>query len=1612
MACKYIYKGTTYTKEEFESFVKEEFVKKSPENKFLSLLEKDSNWVTFFIKSIISDSAKKGYEKVLFPSGNTASKVEGHTTLEEFKKQKEDRIKELENDKQSILNGKSRRYKDIWFDKNNLIVDDNKVSESEFSEKLNQVFDIEINQLKQELERVETEGFGALKPIYNFYENTVTNILNKTYGKENVKQITDEYGNTWNEVDLSNEKVIKDTNNISFSNREFDNQEKRQAQNSKRPLTDNFVEYKNYKLALLETITKTLHELYISRRNPKKNIKEINDKIDKLVLISNNLKNDITKLEANEIVFIFQALVEEIDSLSNELDSNIDITTFKSRLEFLYKFIKGISIDNKVESELENLKAFNHPDFEKISLSVDELNLKYKSKLNLIKENIIKSDITYYNNVLSNDKVTKEDLENMFNTPNDINWLEKTFLGINSTSGEESVIPQILKSFLEEKVTLREAEVKSYKDRLKLLAKKLNNNLDFIFEKSENGVKTGNIISVVSPKYTKKLSEYNRIASSKDKKEVEKYSEKINWLSNNAVVIDFRKLKIVKDLYGNIYPENFIYTDREMEEYEKYIREEIGPLYDKTISKILNNLENFQAIKNNILESDSAYKDASIARINPWEFLSHYYSKNRKESLKINNGTSINVVYPDASNIVFIPKRSIFLGFNESGDEVSINTGYYNLDFNDIIKDNDKLEYWNLITEIYEDFISPTYDNQYLSKLSFAKFEKDSIEAIDSSKGLLKGTTLLRESLNSFKSFFYERGYYSNKDGIRNNYSDNTANEIRDLSKILSLKNKNEILDTAKKLNIKTDGVIIDTIIKEIATYQVMESYSSDITKTTLALLDMTALQKARQDVLPISNILLDSHKLQSMEIRDGDKTVREERKNSVEKLENWINRVVKNQNEVYRGSASFIGKDISKNTLLETILNKMGNIPFIKRYINKKSSYLLSDTDKKILEELRKLQETGHNKDSSGTFKLGDITYRIANSDTETFYSKIVDTEIKKIDEKEYEDMFQIYVQDKINSLGIPLNTAGIIQGILKTIILKSLGFNPISGIFNRIEGKNSGLIMDSTGSYWTKGNIHKANNFLAFSNFLKFLPERFTPTQLKKIQELEKFEIILQNMNLLQDRKNELDRNTDSSKFNYSESFDIYKFAVTLPEFKNQGSIILSILLDAKIKSKITNREVPIFDGTSFPAYEIVNGTLSLKEEFRTPENILNWENFNIDEINLENNQYFLIKNKIKKAISRSQGNYDSLDVINATKNIWGRALTLFMKWMPEHVMQRFSSGENFDLTSGKKDMKGRYRYLFENNPALFTSGIVSLFIGFGMTPFNSLIGLGFSGFVIGKYLKDLYKGNIKRESNNILEFTAFTKSILISTLNYPLEFFNSNKFITEDSNNTVSRIINMIPGYNKTNLSKDEILNLQAIAKELAIKLTFLSVMLLAKKLTWDDDDDEDSNKRQVHNFIDNQLTRLISSLSNWTNPHALASDIQRFAFLKYLWEIEKLMVSIINMDEDIIDNTLKVSPLPRILHKGSLPWEDNVEYENNQWQDKFIKDINSDGEYSSKKEYYKKLREKREELEKSPKLQKYSEKERDKEISKIIYKEFGKKNEKNTYTELLDNYEKNK
>jgi hypothetical protein len=321
--------------------------KNSTSNQFLQLLNQGSNWVTFFVKSIIQDSSKKGYEKVLFPSGNTASKVEGHTTLEEFKKQKEDRIDKLSKEliplnKLQIVKSSSNTFQ----------IRDNSGYTAEARYNLNKDFDtiekaqkaiydvegsieLEINQLKQELERVEgPEGFGALKPIYNFYENTVKNVLNKQYGKDNVKQVTDEYGNTWNEVEIVPEREQKA---ILL-----------QKETKELPSSKASEETLNKVKALIAKMGVKIQDLqdYL-KGNPDINATDVNglaDLVRGIIAIAEG-KEDVALTE--EMVHIATAIIEKLDpKFVTEMISKIDRFAIYKKVLNAYKDDKNYQLPN------------------------------------------------------------------------------------------------------------------------------------------------------------------------------------------------------------------------------------------------------------------------------------------------------------------------------------------------------------------------------------------------------------------------------------------------------------------------------------------------------------------------------------------------------------------------------------------------------------------------------------------------------------------------------------------------------------------------------------------------------------------------------------------------------------------------------------------------------------------------------------------------------------------------------------------------------------------------------------------------------------------------------------------------------------------------------------------------------------------------------------------------------------------------------------------------------------------------------------------------------------------------------------------------------------------
>ena len=86
------------------------------------------------------------------------------------------------------------------FNKDGVFIDNNNRTISK--EDLLDIFEKRKQNLKD-------QGIEKLKPIEAFYEIKVGNILEKLYGKNNVKTITDEYGNQWREITIDSNRDLK-----------------------------------------------------------------------------------------------------------------------------------------------------------------------------------------------------------------------------------------------------------------------------------------------------------------------------------------------------------------------------------------------------------------------------------------------------------------------------------------------------------------------------------------------------------------------------------------------------------------------------------------------------------------------------------------------------------------------------------------------------------------------------------------------------------------------------------------------------------------------------------------------------------------------------------------------------------------------------------------------------------------------------------------------------------------------------------------------------------------------------------------------------------------------------------------------------------------------------------------------------------------------------------------------------------------------------------------------------------------------------------------------------------------------------------------------------------
>ena len=1278
------------------------------------------------------------------------------------------------------------------------------------------------------------------------------------------------------------------------------------------PSGDNFVEILNYKKFQIEELEDKIKSLSskLSDINKKK---ETLSKISTLKNLKQQLELQIASLNEKATDKLFHAVHQDIDKLMEDMENVTSFTLdeIKDRRDFIWEFVKGTTFDSQTPSDrFEGLP--DNEEFNTIRGKLDAMKDKYNSSIDKF-EKVALEENTMFNQLISNIKNSglsaneiQIELDSLFLAKKDITSFDKYFLGMNNSLQWDTLYPQLMYN---EHAKERHKEYVKINRLIQNLKRAVGDvkNIEFVKDVDSEGNLTGYITDSYSHKWAdfmfniRKIGSQFRIEGNSVNK-FNHYKRFINTALANGDFVDLRKLSLFKNNYSSDpnLSQYFKFTDEEISKYEQDLIRKVGQeKYNKILESLTYQIENYLEDVNNGNKSN-----ISLASSNIFEFLSILEDKSNTDKLiytKDKNGNKISIFYNDLNSLTLIPKEQVVSGFNTATNSVdTVDSGYYNENFKKL--DDKQKEILAAYREAAE-YFNHTYSLNKYDKLSFPKVMKEFTEQAAKNLSEKKFSKISKDLAHEYKAFFYEIGRFSVEDSdVKANYKDDSKKQIDKKASIYRYQgmDSSEAYKKAKK--------------------EVLSMYSDDTLRDMEAILNLAAEQRARENALPKINTYMEKFK----SIKSGKDN--KERVRAIQKVQSWIDRKIYGISEADRGSESITDKSWLSGKDSKKIFEILGNTPVLGNLVNDKTPKLLNQVEKDLYEQLMKLKKEGFNGEHETTFTIGDVKYeykKVANQKGEVkdrFFAHDISGR-NFITKEEFDTKFKEWVEKEIDKLGLDLTTSGILQGLMKTTIIKGLGLNPIAGLFNRLEGLNSLLIMDKTGSYWTKDNAIYATGHMNLFNTMKIAPNLITKQWQSKYDQVHKIKAFLELMKVIQDRKNVFESNSESSKYDIG-NLKLYALSVDNPEAKNQGTIALAVAMDHKVTDNEGN-VVSLYDRDgNFNVFDLVNGELVLKPQFINPVKGIN----DIHDF-MGSEEMFQLQQKMTQAISKSQGNYDSEDVMYLTKNTWGKLASTFTKWRYEHIMQRFSPGQGYDLSTGNKRAKGRYVHLWQSTGSMAMAGGIaaSITFGFGMPIVIGMGGIGLTNLVVKKFFKDTYLGEIERQSNFLQEYTTFFLSTIIETLNYPLRLVSANgKFKLK-----YDPYKNMVQ--NNT-MTEEQANSLAACSRELAIMLMWVSILLAFKAMTWDDDDDKDSDRRMLHNFGDNQINRIINSMLSYSNPKAMFSDLSRLAVAEQLFKIQDVIAGL-NGDSKSVQklnrNLLDITPLPRVLYKDHLPWHDKAE-----------------------------------------------------------------------------------
>lgn len=1369
-----------------------------------------------------------------------------------------------------------------------------------------------------------------------------------------------------------------------FSPREYTNT--RDKQGLKEELKKNatgLTLYVRYKRDLLQKLRANLDKFYKLNKG-KEYTENFIRKVSQFHDVINRLSEEIGQLAATDANTVFKDIIDEIEFLSNSLDNldtfNTENHEIVNRLSMLSNIILGQNIDDtSIEDERIMLDGTGIEGFDSIRSSMVDLKNKFNDFLSRIAKDALLNDPIFVenrDNPKYKDSLTQEVIdewiESIEKKGKDIGVGAAYFLGINSN--KDSIISKVLNDLFHVNVKKVQQSVLERESRLVELQEKLhrdNFDIDKFYGKDANGIKTGRLISKFTNKWLNAISAMldirKNFESANNLLKPGKFKELMSWHEKNSVFVDIRKLRIFKELYEDEFSEYFTFSEQEMQDYEDSLRETLGRAYDDIIEGQVESVEKFMNYQYAEQDKNTIWTEKNIVASNPFAFLNNYYSQNRVNPLEATVEGKIEKVFNTGRFNNYIPLRQ-----NVDNLGTLVDTGYYDATFEKDFENNeDAYEAQKIMQSLLSEHINPAYstEGKYLSALqipierkSFAEIYADSKK-----KGIL---SMIKASIHNvianWKDKWFDNNYNTNSQGIVSNYSNAALREIKSLKSTLRLLPEKDLFIRAEKLGLYLPSdTQIEQVIDTIARAEVLPNFSNDIFKNVLTVSSMASLHRARQDTSFIAEMLYKQY------IKgDG-----QNRHNANKKFRSWID------SQIYN-------KKNQKNSEEDNIITRMS----VKR---------LSEADKemkKILDEVLEKSKEGVIKDGI-KFNIGDKKYT-SKMDSETkqmryiVYSTEVSEDgdsiedIRYISKESFQENLNTYVEDRIKNLGIKMTLSSFISGVLSNLSMGFLGYNVKAGIRNRIEGLIVNTAVDAEGIIWTTGNNRRSTKILAGASLFKMSDGKLDFVSRKKAQQLRTIDLLVKRFDILQDRKDFRDKKNQVSAYDkFKDFWDVYNFAVGLPEYSNQVEIMLNILQDFKIKNYkgepiglcngdgiIKDSNGKVIDTHNYmPAY--YPGTLDLKPEYKYTAEAFNEDGTLKDDINL--NDYINMDNialetfevsdvvggvaegsnavtalslKIEDSI-KIQGNFSNMDSILAMNNDWGRFIMVYKRFLPELVNQRLGvSGR--DIIQGRNRTEGRHRVLFRNPGALGIFASTAALIAFNPAVASVVLASGLIPFAFQRVANKWFNKNITLGfANNALSAAGMLQEILVRTINMPLAMVHS-KWQLEDvqglKENKFLKTLN-----NKQVLTEEEIGAIRASAQELAIAISVILFTMLAKSAFGGDDDDED--KKYTRNFIDNFGNQIIDNIMMFTNPVALFNDGSRLLLLAQVENVIKFLGAVKKYTEgsgsleDIGHKAIRAQPLVPVytqfykpIEKGGISymWQDDYEFRKGQWFDKIL------------------------------------------------------------------------